>query len=197
MFAQIGDLLPRLRIYERLFRDHERVIQALSAIYCDILQFCADAKTSLRRSKRATFNRTWKSFDRDFGQVISGFQRHHDNIEKEVKTSHLIEWASQRDSSRNDQLELATERQGRFNPTFLNFRLMSCLRAEKERWRVFGGMSAVDYEGQLAKLSSLRHKGTCSWFLNHPIYIAWKAATQSQGLYCSGIRELFLDENAE
>ncbi|KAL8949232.1 MAG: hypothetical protein Q9222_004640 [Ikaeria aurantiellina] len=39
MFARIGDLLPRFRIYENLFPSHERLVQAFSTVYVDILEF--------------------------------------------------------------------------------------------------------------------------------------------------------------
>jgi len=52
MFTRIGDVLPRFRLYERLFPSHERLVQALSVVYLDILTFCNDAKTVFRKAKR-------------------------------------------------------------------------------------------------------------------------------------------------
>ena len=54
MFARIGDVLPRFRTYERLFSDHERLIQALSMAYLDIITFCTNAKAVFRRGQRSS-----------------------------------------------------------------------------------------------------------------------------------------------
>lgn len=54
MFERIGDVLPQFRIYERLFSNHERLVQALSVVYVDILKFCTDAKAVFRKGRRST-----------------------------------------------------------------------------------------------------------------------------------------------
>lgn len=112
MFVQIGNVLPRLHIYETLFPHHERLLQTLSTIYCDLLQFCYDAKKVLRKPKRSLFTTSWKGFESQFGQVISQFEEHQRLVEKEVKTSHLIESADSRSLARSDQLQAAQERKG-------------------------------------------------------------------------------------
>ena len=54
MFARIGDVLPRFRTYERLFSNHESLIQALSMAYLDIITFCTNAKAVFRRGQRSS-----------------------------------------------------------------------------------------------------------------------------------------------
>lgn len=54
MFARIGDVLPRFRVYEQLFANHEHLVHALSLVYYDVLVFCADAKAAFRRGKRTS-----------------------------------------------------------------------------------------------------------------------------------------------
>ena len=54
MLSSIGDILPRFRIYERLFSNHELLIQALSKVYVDIISFCAEVKRVFRDGQRAT-----------------------------------------------------------------------------------------------------------------------------------------------
>ena len=51
MFTRIGDVLPRFWLYETLFPSHERLVQALSVVYLDILTFCNDAKSVFRKAK--------------------------------------------------------------------------------------------------------------------------------------------------
>ena len=58
MFARIGDVLPRFRTYERLFSNHESLIQALSMAYLDIITFCTNAKAVFRRGQRSSSKST-------------------------------------------------------------------------------------------------------------------------------------------
>lgn len=53
MLAQIGDALPRFRIYQVLFADHERLLLALSGAYLDILRFCVFTKDFFLQAKRS------------------------------------------------------------------------------------------------------------------------------------------------
>ena len=113
MFNRISDLLPRLRIYEQLFPTHERLVQSLSKIYFDVLNFCSDVKTVFRQAKRAMFTSVWKPFERQFGSKIDTFRRHQEEIEKEVLLSHMIEAKDSRALVRSDRMEMVKERYGK------------------------------------------------------------------------------------
>ena len=54
MFTRIGDILPRCQVYHSLFPSHERLLQAISIAYLDIIHFCMDAKTTFRKLKKST-----------------------------------------------------------------------------------------------------------------------------------------------
>ena len=103
MFAQIGNLLPQLHVYEKLFPGHERLIQALSVTYLDVLGFCLDAKAVFRRGQRASSTSLrigsklpWKSFEAQFGQHLTAFRTHSKNAETEANLSHMVESADAR-----------------------------------------------------------------------------------------------------
>ena len=49
--------------------------------------------------------------------------------------------------------------------------------------------AAVDYEAQHRKLRGRHHGGTGMWLIQHPIYVAWKQSTTSEGLFLHGIRK--------
>lgn len=53
MLAQIGDVLPRFRIYETLFSNHERLLAALSDAFLDVLSFCITTKEFFTRAKKS------------------------------------------------------------------------------------------------------------------------------------------------
>ena len=54
MFTKISDALPQLRTYESLFPNHERLIQALSFVYLDLINFCLMAKKLFRHGQSAS-----------------------------------------------------------------------------------------------------------------------------------------------
>ena len=112
MFNRISDLLPRLRIYEQLFSNHERLVQSISVIYFDILQFCSDAKSMFRRAKRSLLSLVWKSFERQFGSHMDVFRRHQEEMEKDVEISRMIEASDSRALIRSNQMEIAKESYG-------------------------------------------------------------------------------------
>lgn len=112
MFSLISDLLPRLRIYEQLFPNHEILVQSLSVIYFDVLTFCSDAKSMFRRAKRTMFSLVWKPFERHFGSHIDAFRRHQKDMEKNVSLSHMIEAADSRALIRSNYMDIAKERYG-------------------------------------------------------------------------------------
>ena len=124
MLAQIGEALPRLHVYEGLFPREERLIQALSAVYYDLLEFCYEAKKILRKPKRAMFSTSWKTFERKFGQTIIRFKQHQKTVEKEANAYHMIESADSRSLIRSDQLQRLQEWKGKSIPCKDSFDLL-------------------------------------------------------------------------
>ena len=112
MFNRISDLLPRLRIYEKLFSAHEALVQALSLIYLDVLIFCSDAKAMFRRSKQAILKSVWKPFERQFECRMESFRSHQKGIEETVLISHMIEAKDSRALVHSNLEQLAKERFG-------------------------------------------------------------------------------------
>ena len=112
MFNRISDLLPRLRIYEQLFSNHERLVHSISVVYFDVLSFCCDAKDMFRRAKFAIFKLVWKPFERQFGSHIETFRHHQEDMEKDVLLSHMIEAADSRALIRSNQMDITKERYG-------------------------------------------------------------------------------------
>ena len=149
MFASIGDLLPRFQMYENLFPSHERLVQALSIVYVDILTFCSKAKGVFRRGRHSLrinigifAKLSWKPFEQQFGKVIDGFRAHVKNVQKEVSLSHMVE--------ASDSRALVRAQQGAIE------------RAKKEdaHRRIFAAIPSVDNYAQHKKLQKLRKQGT-------------------------------------
>ena len=120
MFARIGDVLPRFQVYEKLFRNHERLIHALCVAYVDIIVFCSDAKAVFRRGQRVSltslkvgFKLLWKPFESQFGLQLDNFRNHRKNVEKEAGLSHMVEAADARALALANHLQLEKTKKGR------------------------------------------------------------------------------------
>ena len=112
MFNRIGDLLPRLRMYEKLFPAHEALVQSLSVVYLDVLTFCSDAKAMFRRSKHAILKSVWKPFERQFESRLESFRRHQKEMEETALMSHMIEAKDSRALVHSNLAQVAKERFG-------------------------------------------------------------------------------------
>ena len=194
MFSRISDLLPRLRIYEKLFPNHEILVQSLSIIYFDVLTFCSDAKIMFRRAKRTMLSLVWKPFERQFGSHMDAFRRHQEDMEKNVSLSHMIEAADSRALIRSTQTEIAKKSYGTSPRTrhtcYTPHSKADFWIIDQERLGVFASLSfAVDYEAKHRQLRGLRLEGTGAWLIQHPTYVAWKGSTTSEGLFIHGIRK--------
>ncbi|KAF4633554.1 hypothetical protein G7Y89_g4566 [Cudoniella acicularis] len=117
MFVRISDVLPRFRVYERLFPSHEPLIHALSVVYVDILRFSTEAKAVFRKAKRPSVTNLhiatkllWKPFDRQFGTVMDDFRQHRNNVEKEANLSHMLEAKDAREIERINRMEMEKQR---------------------------------------------------------------------------------------
>lgn len=176
MFVRIGDLLPRFRVYENLFPSHERLVQALSVVYVDVLTFCTEAKVVFRRGGNplkidfgVLLKLSWKPFDRQFGQQIDKFRVHVKNVEKEASLSNMIEASDSR------AIVLASQKQ-----------LEKAKREDAQR-RIIAAIPSVDNMAQHRKLGRLRQDGTSTWILRHDVYQDWYVAKCSSTICCFGI----------
>ncbi|KAJ4358816.1 hypothetical protein N0V95_002738 [Ascochyta clinopodiicola] len=115
--AQIGDILPRFRVYEILFNNHERVLVALSAVYLDLLRFCVVTKNFFAKERKSliplsiVLKGAWKNHLPHFDQYMVAFRTHSKRLEKEAKVAHMIESARSREIQlRNQALQLQNEK---------------------------------------------------------------------------------------
>ena len=113
MFSRISDVLPRLQVYERLYADNEHLVQAISDVYFDILNFCTDAKEVFRHPKRSIFRLSWKGFERQFGSHLESFRKHKRKVEDLAFMSHMTESSESRALIRSQIGQITESRRGR------------------------------------------------------------------------------------
>ncbi|KAL8655330.1 MAG: hypothetical protein Q9226_003086 [Calogaya cf. arnoldii] len=176
MFASIGDLLPRFRVYENLFPSQERLVQALSITYIDVLTFCTEAKAVFRSERRSSrvglailAKLSWKPFERQFGQLIDNFRNHAKNVEKEASLSHMIAASDSRAIVRANQTQLEK------------------VKKEDAHRRIIATIPSVDAFAKHRKLQGISQEGTSTWILRHNAYKDWYDAARSSTVCCIGI----------
>lgn len=176
MFARIGDVLPRFRVYEKLFPGHEQLVQSLSIVYLDIIKFCTDAKAVFRQGRRpfltnfkAGFKLLWKPFDRQFGQRMDDFRIHRKNVDKEAALSHMVEAADARAVDIINRLQVNKERE------------------DNERRRILAMLSSLKYDEKQRKCQRVRYEDTGQWLLDNLVFQGWRTSNESSSLCCYGI----------
>lgn len=50
MLEKIGKALPQFQDYQRIFANHERLLQAISDAYLSVVRFCVDAKVLFKQA---------------------------------------------------------------------------------------------------------------------------------------------------
>ncbi|TVY80507.1 hypothetical protein LSUE1_G008386 [Lachnellula suecica] len=163
---RIGDILPRFRDYERIYnrQKHQRLTQALSNAYLDIIMLCMRFRRSIQEQKASSLRRILKplALDSQFDNEIELFRRHKIDVEEEARMCHMIEAAEHRET----QLLLwATER----------------------RQRLLSRLSKVDCQYRHRILKDARHEGTGIWLTASDEYRSWEAADATSVLCCFGI----------
>ncbi|KAK0118571.1 hypothetical protein ONS95_007457 [Cadophora gregata] len=164
--GRIGDVMPRFRDYERIYcrEKHQRLTQALSNAYLDIIELCTQFRKTILEQKTSSLRRLLKpvSLDRQFDEAIERFRQHKKSVDEEARVCYMIEAAEKR----NEELTL--------------------FAAERKR-RLLSRLSTVAFEHKHRKLKALRYEGTGTWLIGDTKYKEWKSSTESAVLCCHGI----------
>ncbi|KAF2995372.1 hypothetical protein E8E13_003624 [Curvularia kusanoi] len=173
--AQIGDVLPRFRVYEVIFRNHERLLVALSAAYLDVLNFCVATKDFFVKNRRSVIPLSialrglWSSHLRVFDDYKSKFRAHSKRVTSEAGIAHYIESAKNREVQLRDKaLQIRNAKLERRNQALIS-------------------LPAVDYMSKQNRLTGIRHPGTCIWLQNMPEFDSWFKSPKSACVCCYGI----------
>ena len=214
MFNQIGNLLPQLRDYQKLFESHERLALAITASYVDILEFCADAKAVFRNARDGSSKNipagangantnafsviksllfpksSWRPFKTRFSQILISFEENRKSVKREAEISHMIEAQRAQELARDTILKAELEKKGQISQKMKSLYGSDYL-AESERRSILAMLSTIKYRQRQRRLHNLRHPGTCEWLLKHRKYREWRASDKSSCLHCTGIRKIF------
>ncbi|TVY39940.1 hypothetical protein LOCC1_G005838 [Lachnellula occidentalis] len=161
---RIGDILPRFRDYERICdrQKHQRLTQALSNAYLDIVVLCTKFQRSLGEQNNSSLRRMLKplSSTNQFEDAIDLFRQHRNNVE--ARMCHMVDAAEHRDA----QL---------------------LLWAAERRRKLLSRLSSIDCKHRHRILREARHEGTGVWLTARDEYRNWGTPDTTSVLCCFGI----------
>ncbi|KAJ2906439.1 hypothetical protein MKZ38_001799 [Zalerion maritima] len=92
MLQQMGDRIPRLKAYERLFGQAPSLQEALSGLYLGFVQFLAKANKVFSKKSRLFFRHVfWKPFEQTFQESLAQIRRYNEQVEREANLAHMTE----------------------------------------------------------------------------------------------------------
>ncbi|KAJ4353923.1 uncharacterized protein N0V89_005654 [Didymosphaeria variabile] len=161
-YCEIGEQLPLLQEYEKLFKENPYMIQALELIYIDILEFHQQAMRFFSGSRWKKFFRAmWKDFDTKFGGIKKSLSRHKDLVERRATISQYRVYREDMGETKAKLEELVVEERTKK------------LVAVKE-WFAVGSIQEEDH----SKFTGIRekYKDTGKWIMKNDNIKDWMDA---------------------
>jgi uncharacterized protein YhaN len=169
-YYEIGEQLPLLQEYEKLFKENPHMVEALELMYIDILEFHQQAMrffsggrkftypvyfldlSSLCKGWKKFFRAMWKDFETKFGGIKKSLARHKDLVERRATISQYRLY-------REDMAEMKTQ----LEDLVLEERTKK-LAAVKE-WLAVGSIQEEDH----FKFTEIRatYKNTGKWIMKN------------------------------
>jgi hypothetical protein len=106
----------------------------------------------------ASCKATWKPFAKRFDKYLSDIRSYQENVEKEAALCHMTEAKKAREMQKQESIA-------------------------KQRQKLFGLLSQLDYKGHHRRLQKVRHQGTGSWLSEVPSLRSW-LQSQASGCFC-------------
>ncbi|UPX12310.1 uncharacterized protein EKO05_0002864 [Ascochyta rabiei] len=179
-YEKIGDHMPLLRQYEKLFSHDDQLKGALELMYVDILDFHESAVHFFRgKAWNRFFRSMWKNFDTKFGGILKNLGRHKDFVENCAQLA-------QYELYQSNLVDMRTASSNRFqqyqqNVVEMNIKLDE-LVAEQQlekmkalvEWLAVGQQAQEDHD-EYQKIRS-RYKSTVHWILSNEHIKHWAEA---------------------
>lgn len=202
--SNLSYLFPRLREYERIFRNSNRLQQAMSTFYAIVVVFFTKSLKLLQERGIKMFVKSlWQSFTSDFGQLDKELSMVRDEVNEELKLASEQEAVKGRgqqyiefeESSRHRSLhvtEIQESKRHRTEQSMVLGQAKSMLIQrlvkddERRRIRLLAKVRSYDYTWSLRIARQKRCEGTGMWLFNRLEFAAWKTEMIPTCLWISG-----------
>ncbi|KAK6077634.1 zinc finger protein [Seiridium cupressi] len=194
---RLGELIPRLRQYDQLFRASPSVLEILERYFEDILRFHHNALRVFSRSGwRTFFDSAWKSFRTEFKPIIESLKRHGALLSDERLNAAVMEiqhTRSQTLTAFDRFFKIYTQ----ISHQICNIEQKADKNAEKERTETIPKeirvltqkLNPPDCESDQQRASEHRHPRSGDWILREPSFLQWSGSQSTPGtvLYIHGM----------
>ncbi|KUJ17727.1 uncharacterized protein LY89DRAFT_60414 [Mollisia scopiformis] len=171
--GRIGDILPRLLDYQRIFSTakHPRLTEAVARTYLDIIELCMDFKSMIKGQQRNPLKRVVHSpsMEHKFKDAEARFRAHRKAVEKEAETCHMIEAAEARALVLRDR------------------QLQEMNNKAQTKLKVLKLLSNINSQQKHQKVRKIRHADTGNWLFATQEYRSWMDSKSSTAFCCYGI----------
>ncbi|RSL61425.1 hypothetical protein CEP54_006268 [Fusarium duplospermum] len=191
VYGRIGEVLPNLTRYTKVYEKYPSVHTHLEAYYCDILEFHSNAlEVFSRPGWKSLFRSTWKTFETQFRPILKNLERHRVMLSEEKLTAVMEETQKQGQSIEDklDRLNKDWQERDRRNAE----RELASHREHLNQQRsiVQNKIDSPDFQDDHEFASQKRHQSTSgNWILNHPLLLEWFEISSkvNRKIYLSGI----------
>ncbi|RSL93102.1 hypothetical protein CEP52_013447 [Fusarium oligoseptatum] len=191
VYGRIGEVLPNLTRYTKVYEKYPSVHTHLEAYYYDILEFHSHAlEVFSRPGWKGLFRSTWKTFETQFRPILKNLERHRIMLSEEKLTAVMEETQKQGQSIEDklDRLNKDWEERDRKNAE----RELAAHREHLNQQRsiVQNKIDAPDFQDDHEFALQKRHQSTSgNWILSHPLLLEWSETSSrvNRKIYLSGI----------
>ncbi|RSL96842.1 hypothetical protein CDV31_013308 [Fusarium ambrosium] len=191
VYGRIGEVLPNLTRYTKVYEKYPSVYTHLEAYYYDILEFHSNAlEVFSRPGWKGLFRSSWKTFESQFRPILKNLERHRIMLSEEKLTAVMEETQEQGRSieEKLDRLNKDWQEKDRRNAE----RELAVHREHLNQQRsiVQNKIDAPDFQDDHEFASQKRHQSTSgNWILSHPLLLEWfeTSLRVNRKIYLSGI----------
>ena len=166
VLVTIGDKMPQFEILANTFEESDLVMDSIEALYVAIIKFWVGA-AKFYRKKRLWRLPLWNDYPIHFEDLVQELDNQERRLRDTAQVQHMQEARAERLENREFR------RQGTFG------RLTD---AKVTKW-----LSPTDryepdfFDDDFRKANKKRHRGTCEWVLQKPLYKQWETSLGTEG----------------
>ncbi|GAW14444.1 hypothetical protein ANO14919_038470 [Xylariales sp. No.14919] len=193
-YIEIGEVIPSLRQYDRLFKAAPPVLEVLERYFCDILEFHLNAlEVFSSPAWKAFFNSAWKTFKTKFNPILESLKRHRTLLLDERLNTAVLEIQTSRseilvalDGSTKQSVDGFSRVEAHIRDVFTKlseqlYGLQQSAKANEEHIRnsrmelgvIINKLDPPDFEGDQVSAMNICHSGSGRWIFENPVFSKW------------------------
>ncbi|KAI0200165.1 hypothetical protein F4808DRAFT_170914 [Astrocystis sublimbata] len=193
-YIEVGEVIPSLRQYEKIFQTAPVVLEVLERYFCDILEFHRNAlEVFSSPTWKVFFDSTWRTFKTKFRPILESLKRHRTLLLDERLNAAVMEIQTSRsnmlmalDGSAKQSVDHFTRLDVTIRDVFVKlseqlYGLQETFKEHEEQMRnteedlcvILNKIDPPDFEGDHISARNLCHSGSGQWIFETPTFNKW------------------------